>query len=658
MAASGALSAVVTPSVSQVNEGGQVTFNIVSQGVPNGTSLYYNITGAASSADFSDGLLQGSFTITSNAGSFTKTLLADSATEGSEVFTVEIRSGSVSGPIMQTCQVTINDTQQAPTYQVSPSVSSVNEGGSVTFTVTTTSVPNSTTLYWTISGTATSADFSDSAVSGSFTITSNTGSIVRTLTQDALTEGAEQFTLSIRTGSTSGTVVATSSPVTINDTQQTPTYQVSPNVSSVNEGGSVTFTVTTTNVPNSTTLYWTISGTATAADFSDSSASGSFTITSNTGSIVRTLTQDVLTEGSEQFTLSVRTGSTSGTVVATSSSVTINDTSVAPTYQISPSATTINEGGSVTFTVNTTNVSNGTTLYWTTSGVQTQDFQDSSISGSFSITSNSGQFQRTMTNDATTEGTEYFTASVRTGSTQGTIVATSSTITVNDTQQTPAPTYSVQPNTTSPSEGQSVSFTVSTTNVPNGTTLYYTLHAFSGNFNSQDVQSGIMSGSFTINSNTGSFSQTLLNDSTTEGTESFYATIRTGSTGGTAVANQTAVYISDTQQSPPATFQFMSLSEVNEGQYKARLAVYSNNLAQQISVSATAYYAVGQNQQQASCTNPYPALNISGSGQQSPLELRSAGWTNHTTAFTLVYYVTISGAYSYSGYSNTANVWL
>jgi hypothetical protein len=37
-----------------------------------------------------------------------------------------------------------------------------------------------------------------------------------------------------------------------------PTYSVSPSTASVNEGSSVTFTVTTANVPDATTLYWSL----------------------------------------------------------------------------------------------------------------------------------------------------------------------------------------------------------------------------------------------------------------------------------------------------------------------------------------------------------------------------------------------------------------
>jgi hypothetical protein len=58
-------------------------------------------------------------------------------------------------------------------------------------------------------------------------------------------------------------------------------YTIIPNVTSVNEGGTVTWTITTTNLPNGTTLYWTNSGTTTGADFNGGVNSGTITINSN-----------------------------------------------------------------------------------------------------------------------------------------------------------------------------------------------------------------------------------------------------------------------------------------------------------------------------------------------------------------------------------------
>ncbi len=216
------------------------------------------------------------------------------------------------------------------TYSISPSVSSVDEGASVVFTVTTTDVADGTVLYWTNSGTTVSADFDDTANDGTITITSNSGTIPRTLLLDAVGSENETVILQLRTGSVSGPIVATSGTVSVID--KTVVYAVAASTSTADEGTAITFTVTTANVANGTTLYWTTSGTAVAADFTDSATSGSFTINSNTGSVVRTTTLDYITEGSETVVLSVRTGSTSGTVVATSETVTISDTALQYTW--------------------------------------------------------------------------------------------------------------------------------------------------------------------------------------------------------------------------------------------------------------------------------------------------------------------------------------
>lgn len=103
----------------------------------------------------------------------------------SEIFTIQLRTGSVSGPIVATTQVTVTD---PPTFSISASPSSVTEGDQVTVTVTTTDY-GSGTLYWTITGTnITNADFSSplNAVSsgGAVVITNNSGQFFLTTAQN------------------------------------------------------------------------------------------------------------------------------------------------------------------------------------------------------------------------------------------------------------------------------------------------------------------------------------------------------------------------------------------------------------------------------------------------------------------------------------------
>ena len=218
-----------------------------------------------------------------------------------------------------TWDVTVSGTvSSSPTYSVT-APASINEGSSGTMNVSTTNVGNGTTLYWTVEP---SGDFGTS--SGSFSISSNAGSFTVTPSADQTTEGAETGTIRIRTGSTSGTIVA-SDTFTINDTSTTPasTYSVTA-PASINEGSAGTMNVSTTNVSNGTTLYWTVTP---SGDFGTSS--GNFTINSNAGSFTVTPTADSTTEGSETGTIQIRTGSTSGTIVA-SDTFTINDTSTTP----------------------------------------------------------------------------------------------------------------------------------------------------------------------------------------------------------------------------------------------------------------------------------------------------------------------------------------
>jgi hypothetical protein len=218
-------------------------------------------------------------------------------------------------------------------WTIIPSVLYVNEGSSVTFNITTNNPDG--TYYYTNSGTTSGTDFSDGLNSGSFTISGGVGSITKTLLNDLTTEGVETIVIQLRTVSTSGTIVATSVAVSVVDTSLAYTYSIalSPSYTSINEGDTVTFIFTTT-APNGT-YYYTNSGTTSGADFSDSLNSGSFTITSGTGTVTKTLLNDVTTEGSETIIIQMRTGSTSGPIVATAATVTVADTS-AITYGPTP----------------------------------------------------------------------------------------------------------------------------------------------------------------------------------------------------------------------------------------------------------------------------------------------------------------------------------
>ncbi len=239
------------------------------------------------------------------------------------------------------------------TFVVTPVANTVDEGSTLTINVTTQNVNDNTELYWSLTN---AADFSVS--SGSFTITGNSGSFTVNPDADVLTEGAQTFVAQVRSDSVSGTIVGTSSAITINDTSQAPpaSYTASASANDIDEGSALTVTVTTSNVADATTLYWTATN---ATDFATSS--GSFSIANNTGSFTVTPTADSATEGEETFDVEIRIGSTGGTIVDTLTSITINDTS---------------QGAAITadYTINVTNV--GASAY-----TMTGTDQNGSVSG-------------------------------------------------------------------------------------------------------------------------------------------------------------------------------------------------------------------------------------------------------------------------------------
>ena len=106
------------------------------------------------------------------------------------------------------------------------------------------------------------------------------------------------------------------------------TYQmvVQGGLTAVDEGSTLTFIVTTTNVPNGS-LYYSVPNTG---DFQFTG--GNVIITNGSGAFQITPLADNTTEGSEQITVNLHTGSSAGPVVGSVGPITINDTSTASAF--------------------------------------------------------------------------------------------------------------------------------------------------------------------------------------------------------------------------------------------------------------------------------------------------------------------------------------
>ena len=517
-------------------------FTVTTENVVAGTVLYYTMTGPGiTDADFVSGQAFGSFTISNNSGTFQFETYGDYLTEGTEDITVSLRIGGFAGSVVATETVTVQDTSTSPTFTVTPSSSNVNENDSINFSIFT-DLPVEQTVYYTFTGTINNEDVDVSSGIGSVQIGGLAGTtkiVTVGITSDYLTEGTESFAMQVRRLEPTGDIAVTSSIVTINDTSQDPTFQVS-SPTSVNEGSSINFTITVSGSYRvGDTFYWTVDTSASSLDFS-TPMSGSFIIPgSATNTVTITTIADQTTEGSETFNLSVRKESTSGTILATSNSVTINDTSQDPTYAIAGPAS-IDEYATGTINITTQYVFDATVLYWDLSN--TTDF-DTATSGSVTISSNAASFSVTPTGDRTTEGSETFTARLYSDSGRTNLLAESANITINDTS--PDPSYSVT-GPTSVDEGSTATFNISTIEVDNGTVVYWDV-TNSGDFDGDTSGNAVISSSDGGRTGTSSFTTgTVTEDSSTEGAETFTASIYSDSGRTNLLATSSNVTINDT----------------------------------------------------------------------------------------------------------------
>jgi len=184
-----------------------------------------------------------------------------------------------------------------------------------------------------------------------------------------------------------------------------PTYTLTADSATVNEGASVVFTLQTTHVPANTKIAYTLSGTGiTAADLVSGSLTGELTVSAQgSATLVVALKSDGLSEGAESLRLLL------GEQFA-SAEVTINDTSVTPpTYALTASQDSRNEGSSVTYQLATTNVPANTEVSYTLSGagITADDVVGGALTGKFVVDAEGkGSVTIAFVSDNKTEGDE------------------------------------------------------------------------------------------------------------------------------------------------------------------------------------------------------------------------------------------------------------
>lgn len=539
-------------SITEGDSANPIIFTLTTTGLANGTQVPFTITGTGITAgDLSTGTLTGNFIINSNTATYSFYAVSDGSIEGLETASLTLNNQAASVSFQ------IND---FVSYSLTKSANSIEEGQAVRVTLTTQGLSNGAQVSWIIDGLQ-SGDL-ESSPFGTFTINNGVASTdIKTL-QDYVFD--ENDTITFRVYNSQQTLASIQIPIVEISTGFYETVSINPSTITTDGTTSVFFTG---GQSYDAVRYIITPATYTNNDVIDY-FTNDFKSTLSPGTVY-------LDEGGEYFNSSP-TGADFGGVGnwkiwvrfgaskhwRTTNTVTVTQ---AATYSVAAAggATSVNEGSSLTFNVTTTNVPNGTTLYWTVSNAG--DFGTSS--GSFTINNNSGSFSVTPTADnSINEGAETFQAQVRINGTGGTVKATSATITINDTSQLQA-SYNVTASPLTVNEGSGTTLTATVTGVPYGTVVYWIVGGTNITLNDIEYinidyndgngfqyQGQIASGSFTnygdeTYTTTVYFQIFFKNDQITEGTEVIGFYLKSGSTSGPVKA-YVDITINDTSQYP------------------------------------------------------------------------------------------------------------
>lgn len=212
-------------------------------------TYYYWIQGSnIDSDDFVSGYAPVSskqpFTVTTHYGSIFSDLNEDKIREGAETYNVLVSKTLAGGAVAQSPLITIQDTS-VPSYTLD--APDITEGNTLTTTITA-DTRDTEFLYFEISGSGVTSRFPITqkvlSVSGNTTIDFDT-----TLT--VLSEGDQTGTITARIDSHTGTVVS-SDTFTLSDDTLSATLVTDLAGDSANEGDTINFTFSGTNIPDGT----------------------------------------------------------------------------------------------------------------------------------------------------------------------------------------------------------------------------------------------------------------------------------------------------------------------------------------------------------------------------------------------------------------------
>ncbi len=287
-------------------------------------------------------------------------------------------------------------------------------------------------------------------------------------------------------------------------------------------GEVITFTITTTNVPNNTVLNYEVTGTINSADIVEN-LSGQITIVNNTATLKLT-TVDNSETVNESLTLSLLNTPAFKTVSIVADSIS--------TYDVIADRTVAEEGDIITYTITTANVADGTILNYTLSGdIDRLDVIGYSLTGSFEIQNNTSTVEVQLTEDGSIENTELITFTIDNTTASADVIIIPEIEASIDPEVT---TVIVSTDKLNYDEGETVTYTITTSNVPDGTEFQYSL--FGESIVSSDIRGGSLYGSFIVLNNTAKVYVGIEEDLSTEKDE-----VLTFSVNGTGASAQVII---------------------------------------------------------------------------------------------------------------------
>ena len=281
----------------------------------------------------------------------------DTVTESTEHFAVILET--FEGIKKDSVTVAINNT--AATFTVTPSAASYTEGETLSFTINHSSQDGGDLVTWQFTG-GLASDPRPLATSGSFTLNSGTSTTFNIACRsDDTYRGPITGQLQVTNSKYTPSLVASSSVITVNDLASV--YNINMNPSTANEGDTVTFDISGSNIPNGN-YYLSIGNVNTNnKDFLTYAGNGgapgqglnsraTIAVSSNSGTSSNLVFADSSESTDESFYSYLYSAVSGGSLLASQ----LNQIrgGAAATYTLTPSSTRIEENNTLTFTFTTT----------------------------------------------------------------------------------------------------------------------------------------------------------------------------------------------------------------------------------------------------------------------------------------------------------------